>query len=108
MDISLPHSNGAAHVVWAQPMTPQQQEHTVVLTAAMRRHLAELASVANSHGEAGWHPETPGEWRCAEALVRRGLLSRQAKRGEQPFRITRAGLEAAEVTQVHTLFVDPA
>ena len=77
---------------------------TVTLTPAMRKHLSELASVAKN-GEAFWRPETAGEWRCAEAMKRRGLLARQIKRGQQPFALTKAGLEAAEVTTVKTLFV---
>jgi len=77
----------------------------ITLTSAMRRHLSELVEIANAHGEAFWHPESAGEWRCAEAMVRRGLLSRQVERGKQPFVLTRAGLEAAELTRVHTLFV---
>jgi len=56
--------------------------------------VGELARIAEAnHGEAAWHPESPGEWRCAEALVRRGLLSRQAQRGRKPFTLTAHGME---------------
>jgi len=89
--------------------TPQTEERprTITLTGAMRRHLSELAGVANPDGEAFWRPENAGEWRCAEAMERRGLLSRQIKRGQQPFALTRAGREAAGVTRVDRLFVAP-
>lgn len=63
------------------------------LTAAQRRHLSELKEIAaRNHGEAYWYPNSAGEWRCAEALSRRGLLERHFR--PHAFAVTAAGLEA--------------
>lgn len=63
------------------------------LTPTMRRHLRELASYGR---DAGWGPESPGEWRCAEALERRGLLRRNVSRGAgRPFSFTETGWRVA-------------
>jgi hypothetical protein len=58
------------------------------LTPTMRRHLRELAEIGP---EAAWGPESSGEWRCAEALERRGLLQRNVSRGSRPFALTSEG-----------------
>lgn len=63
----------------------------MTLSPTMRRHLAELAAIGR---EAAWGPESSGEWRCAEALERRGLLQRNVSRGSRPFSLTRDGYEA--------------
>lgn len=63
---------------------------TAKLTEAMKRNLVELLPAPY------WHPSTPGEWRCAEALVRRGLLTRTPTAGTQPFELNARGREVAE------------
>lgn len=56
------------------------------LTVAQARNLRELADIAErGHGEAYWHPETPGEWACARALARKGLVTHNPSRGVQPY-----------------------
>lgn len=60
------------------------------LTPTMRRHLRELAELGP---EAGWGPQSSGEWRCAEGLERRGLLDRNVSRGYKPFGLTKFGFE---------------
>ena len=60
------------------------------LTSTMKRHLRELADIGP---EAGWGPGSPGEWRCAEALARRGLLKRNASKNYKAFSITAEGYE---------------
>lgn len=73
------------------------------LSAAMRSNLAELAQIADTnYGEASWGPESPGEWRCAEALERRGLLRRNVSRGRRPFSLTPEGLEAGRAALPRT------
>jgi hypothetical protein len=59
------------------------------LSPTMRRHLRELADIGP---EAAWGPASVGEWRCAEALERRGLVTRNP-RGPRPFVITPKGYE---------------
>ena len=62
------------------------------LTPAMERNLRELAEYGR---EAGWGPESSGEWRCAEALARRGLLKRNVSEGYKPFSFTDEGYAVA-------------
>lgn len=70
------------------------------LSAAMRSHLTALAAIAEgNYGEAYWWPETSGEWRCAEALVRRGLLRSNPNRGQQPFALTKKGYDVGWALQ---------
>lgn len=49
----------------------------------MRRHIAELEAIARGSIDrvAFWTPAGSGEWRCAAALERRGLIQREASRG---------------------------
>lgn len=66
-----------------------------VLTPTMRKNLEELAEIADrNYGDAFWGPETPGEWRCAEALERRGYLKRHVSGGGRPFELTPEGYDA--------------
>jgi hypothetical protein len=60
------------------------------LTPTMKHRLREMAGVGP---ECAWGPESPGLWRCAEALVDRGLLQRNVGRGGRPFSLTAKGYE---------------
>jgi hypothetical protein len=67
------------------------------LTSAQKRHLLELLTIYESRGSAAWGPESPGEWSCARALERKGLLSRNVSRGHLPYTLTERGREVAAV-----------
>lgn len=63
------------------------------LTPTMEHHLREMAAVGP---ECAWGPESSGLWRCAEALVDRGLLRRNVSRGSRPFTLTPKGYEVGQ------------
>lgn len=72
------------------------------LTPAQVKHLGELVEIADAgHGEAHWQPSTPGEWRCAEALARRGFLSLNVS-GWRRFSLTVIGREALAQHRSHS------
>lgn len=73
----------------ANSLNPRHSER---LSRTMERHLRELAALGP---EAGWGPVNAGEWRCAEALERRGLLRRNVSQGMRPFSFTPEGYEVA-------------
>jgi len=60
------------------------------LTNAMKRHLLELRSAPF------WSPANSGEWACARALHRRGLLISHPGRGSQPYELSPMGRAEAD------------
>lgn len=67
------------------------------LSPAMRRNLVALLDAPY------WHPSSPGEWRCAEALSRRGLLDHIPSSGFPPYELNAKGRAVAEQLRVGSL-----
>ena len=59
------------------------------LSDAQQRHLTELVQ----HGPY-WYPNGAGEFRCANALVRRGMLKIEYFRGCRVYELTDVGRQA--------------
>ena len=73
------------------------------LSAAQRRHLTELAGIADgNHGVAFWRPANGPEWACAYALTKRGLLKREYGNGAggAAFSITAEGIAEAVMLRI--------
>jgi hypothetical protein len=61
----------------------------VKLSDAQRRHLIELLDAPY------WHPANAGEWACAQALERKGLLNHHVARGQKPYELNAEGRRVA-------------